>query len=242
LYTEDLPKRSSKELWNALDSNRLEYYSLSARIKLDYEDAIGKEQATVQIQLIKDSILWISFRKLGIEGGRALITPDSFRIMDRLEDVYYALPYSALSDSYGIDFPFSRLQDLIEGEATLETGKRLRSGMDAGNYLLEGEENGLEHRFGINNLLQLNSLQLSLPGSSKESMKMDLSDYEDVDGQAFAHERKLYISGGMVAQMEAQFSRVRFNSERLNLAFEVPEKFTIYRDLDSLPVAAPQRP
>src|SRR5918993_935414 len=81
--------RFIRQIYTTLDSNRIDFKTFSAKVKVDFEGKDGKKSDfNANIRLIKDSVMWISINALlGIEAFRVLITPDSVKVMNKVDKV-----------------------------------------------------------------------------------------------------------------------------------------------------------
>src|SRR6202171_6194088 len=90
---EDLHADSLKyiqQLYGHIQSGILECKTFSAKLKVHYESSDGKDyEFNAFIRLQKDKIIWISINALlGFEAFRAVITPDSVKVLNKLDKVY----------------------------------------------------------------------------------------------------------------------------------------------------------
>lgn len=82
--TRVLPERNTKELVNLLNNNSFSFANFSSNISVSY--LLNDEGMSVNGQLrMNDSIIWLSLGKMGFEGIRLLMTPDSVFLINRLE-------------------------------------------------------------------------------------------------------------------------------------------------------------
>ena len=59
---------------NYLQNNRVEEKGMTARARIKYQDDAQSVSANLTIKWVKDSVLWMSIRKLGFEVARTQIT------------------------------------------------------------------------------------------------------------------------------------------------------------------------
>ncbi|MDR1459484.1 MAG: DUF4292 domain-containing protein [Bacteroidales bacterium] len=97
----------------------LDYEWLSYRISLSLSDyATKKETMTASAFFVnrRDSVIYISISKFGVEGVRAVITPDSVKYMNHLSKDYYCGDYSLVNALLGFRVNFHLLQAIFAGE------------------------------------------------------------------------------------------------------------------------------
>ncbi len=91
---EDLHADSLKyihQLYSHIKSNIIDCNTFSAKLKVHYEGSDGKDyEFNAFIRLQKDKMIWISINAtlLGIEAFRAVITPDSVKVLNKLDKIY----------------------------------------------------------------------------------------------------------------------------------------------------------
>jgi len=98
----------------------IDFDYLTAKSKVSFK---GPEQsidnASVNIRVRKDSLIWVSISKLGIEAVRGLISRDSIIILDKIHREYSVYDYPALSKQFNFAMNFDLLQALIVGNLPL---------------------------------------------------------------------------------------------------------------------------
>lgn len=88
----------------------LDFRYLQAKGKVQFEMKGDKQEATLAIRMRRDSIIWLSVSKVGIEGARMKITPDSVFVLNKLQKTVFVGSFSALQDRYQVPIDFAMLQ------------------------------------------------------------------------------------------------------------------------------------
>jgi Domain of unknown function (DUF4292) len=113
-----------------LDNQNSNAQSLTAKADVRISGDGGSLSASANIVWLKDSAVWMTVRKFGLEAARVLITPDSVFVLNRLEKTYTASDLKGLQQQYSLPAGFEVIQQFILGrpwiphDATLETGIR----------------------------------------------------------------------------------------------------------------------
>lgn len=106
---------------NAIKLKQVDFNTFSgkAAAKLNID---GKEDAvTMIVRIKKDKEIWISVTAvLGLEIGRAVITPDSLKVMNRLESSYLKKPFSYIYQYSSEQVNYKMLESLLIGNAIPE--------------------------------------------------------------------------------------------------------------------------
>jgi hypothetical protein len=109
----------SKEKIVAPQVTPLNYEWLSYRMNITlWNDVSGEEMITLSVFFVnrKDSIIYIAISKLGIEGARIVITPNSVKYINHLERIYYDGDCSFVNRLLGFRVNFYLLQAIFLGE------------------------------------------------------------------------------------------------------------------------------
>src|ERR1043165_3661696 len=100
--------------WNTKTS----WTTFSGKAKMHYEGKGSSYDFTSVIRMENGKSLWLSASILGgmVEAARILITPDTIRIMNRLNKEVTILPFSAADSLLPVHADFNSLQALIIGD------------------------------------------------------------------------------------------------------------------------------
>ena len=98
----------------------IDFRYLTAKSKLSFKSQTQDiSNANLSVRVRKDSLIWVSVSKVGIEAVRALISRDSVKIMDRLENRYTIYDFPTLSRVFNFEMNFDLLQALLVGNLPL---------------------------------------------------------------------------------------------------------------------------
>jgi len=94
----------------------VDFQYLTTRSKLSFKGPKQElDNANLTIRARKDSLIWLSVSKLGIEAVRTLITPDSIVVMDKLHKETVTFDFPTLSRQFNIKISFALLQSILVG-------------------------------------------------------------------------------------------------------------------------------
>lgn len=189
-----------------------QYLEGSARIKLESEKMnIG---GTATIRLDRDKAIWMSVKKFGLEGARALIRPDSFFVYNRLNGDYTAEPLTYIEEKYNLPARFDLLQEIILGNAVFFT--RNLQMESAGNfYELNGQDTRYKTAYVVDARdYHLQRMNLEELGTDRR-VNIINEDFQAVEGtpQQFAYGRTVMIDSpdSGEALVEMNFTKVKLS-------------------------------
>ncbi len=115
-----LPNLSTKSIIKKNKKATQKEQSLKASIVVKYK---GKDQLpslNASLRMVKDSIIWMSFSKLGFPVGKIKIEPQRVQFYEKINRTYFDGDFELISEWLGTTFNFSKIQHLFLGEPLYE--------------------------------------------------------------------------------------------------------------------------
>jgi len=113
---ETAPKEDKKAIAKHYD-NKLDFSTLNIKASAKYEDEKQSQNVTAEIRIEKDKQILVSVRFLGITMAKALITPTTVSYYEKIKGTYYEGDFTSLSKWLGTELDYSKVQNLLVGEA-----------------------------------------------------------------------------------------------------------------------------
>lgn len=210
-----------------LHNNKIPFTTFSAKVKVEYEDKNGGDQANANIQMQKDSAIWISLTgPFNIEGFRLLVTKDSMRLMNKIKKTVQFRSIEYLQELTQIPFDFYTLQDLIIGNPVFIDGKMV-SYKNADNglqILLIGKL--FKHLITIDATAGkvLHSKLDDVDSVRNRTCDITFDKYEANNGINFSTYRKISVAEHSKLDVSLDFKKYTFN-EAVSFPFNIPKNF-----------------
>lgn len=212
-----LKPKSEKVLMKRLLSNQVKADWLGAKAKISYRDKYMKESFTGYIRLKKDSAIWMSFKKFSIEGARALITPDSIFLLDRLNNQYLAKPFSYAQKEYGLPVGFQGLQAMLLGNPVFFSNESVAS-VDSNRYVLAQKTDNIATKYWLERGTFLLREFMADDFRNKRELTYMASDYQLLpDKQNFSYFRRFNLNS-------ADLGKLQVNVDFSKVEIDVPQK------------------
>lgn len=124
-------------------SNKSDFSTLYIKANARYADDKQAQNVTAEIKIKKDQQILVSIRFIGITMAKASITPTSVSYYEKIKGTYFEGDFSALSQWLGTDLDYSKIQNMLVGEALddLNKGKYTKILLD-NLYRLDDANNG----------------------------------------------------------------------------------------------------
>lgn len=112
-----IKRMSNARLYNEVTTNYLDYKTINfKKINISYEQKDKKQEFRGSVRILKDSIIWLSISKMGIEGVRVKLTPDSVFFIDRLHREYMMTDYSYLNKRFNLELDYYLVQSILTNQ------------------------------------------------------------------------------------------------------------------------------
>jgi hypothetical protein len=217
-----------RQVLDTVKKNRIDYKTCSAKVKVDFEGGDGKKNDfNAFVRLKKDSVLWISINAaFGIEAFRVLITPDSVKVVNKIDKIVQLRSVEYLQEVSKIPLTFNDLQNLLVGNPVY---------LDSNITSYKKEEHTISLiSIGVlfKHLLTVNKGDYTLQHSKLDDVDANRArtaditygDYEVKNGIRFSTYRRITVSEKKKLDIEMQFKQFDFNME-LNFPFNIPRNY-----------------
>lgn len=217
-----------KEAYAAVLKNWIDFQTFSAKVKVDFEGKDGKKSDfNAFLRLRKDSALWISVNvALGIEAFRVLITPDSVKVLNKIDKIVQLRSVSALQEMTQLPFTFTELQNVIIGNPVFLDSTILSYNTDESSVSLFILNEFFRHMLTVNRnnyTLQNSKLDDTDPSRARTCLVV-YSDYQQKDNKLFSAFRKITVTEKNKLDIQMEYKQFGFNEE-LNFPFSIPKNY-----------------
>ncbi|MBF4515268.1 DUF4292 domain-containing protein [Flavobacterium sp. ANB] len=113
---EVVAKKDTKAIDKHYD-NKLDFKTLYIKSSARYVDEKQSQNVSAEIKIEKDKQILISVRFIGITMAKALITPTTVNYYEKINSTYYEGDFTSLSEWLGTELDYSKVQNLLVGEA-----------------------------------------------------------------------------------------------------------------------------
>ncbi|GAB3024156.1 DUF4292 domain-containing protein [Spirosoma pulveris] len=212
----------------------IDFRYLTAKSKISFK---GQQQdidnANVSIRVRKDSLIWVSVSKLGIEAVRGMITRDSITIVDKIHHEYSVYDFPTLSKRFNFNLSFDLLQALIVGNLPLpkRPAQKIKNERD---YLLLRQSEGkvlVENYIGEQDRKLKKLMVTEQP--TKNTLRLDYEDFTSLNNFLFPYTSLVTVdykskSDGQFYQtlLRIKHNKVELVDKAPGFPFTIPSNYT----------------
>ena len=218
-----------KNALKGVHDKQINFKTFSAKIKVEYEDANGKQpNITAYVRILKDSLIWISgyATVFNVEAFRILINKDSVFVLDKINKEVKSRSMDYLQELTEIPFDLKALQNLLVGNPIFLNDSVLSYKETESKILLATLGQYFKH------LLTLSKADHLLTHSKLDDVNIvrnrtaDITygNYETINGVNFSTYRQITVSEKNKLDINLNYKQYEFNKELL-IIFNIPSSY-----------------
>lgn len=217
---------TAKQIIRETGKQDVRFKTLQAKVRIDYTEGDNSNGTTVTLRMEKDKVIWMS-APLAI--ARIMITQDSVRFYDKLNNQYFDGNFSILTELLGTEIDFDKIQNIFLGEPifNLREDDYVTAPNEASYVLQPKDQRALFELFFLINpgFFKLDSQQLYQP-AEKRMLQIDYKKYQQVSKQIFPENiRIIALEKNEEIIIDLDFKAISLNGD-VRFPFNIPSGFT----------------
>lgn len=201
--------------------------SIHAKASVDIDMPDFNQSVNSQIRWIRDSVFWMNFTILGIEGARLLITKDSFYMVDRINKKYIAENLSKLSVKYNLPISFKTLQNFFLGNPVFLSNNEVHlEKTNLVNHFIQEDNIWKGDYYTDSSTSILNKLNLK-EKNGESTLSQNLQNYKSIKSlSSFSFDRliEFYSKASGKASIKLEIKDLGINTPK-EIKFSIPSSY-----------------
>lgn len=207
--------------------NKLDFKTLYIKSSARYVDEKQSQNVSAEIKIEKDKQILVSVRFLGITMAKALITPTTVSYYEKINSTYYEGDFTSLSKWLGTELDYSKVQNLLIGEALddLRKGKYTQTIVENLFRLEDEKEKNIKKTFFLEpEKYLLQKEQISQP-SENRMLEIRYSDTKTFDQGIIPTAIEINaVQPKGKTDINLNYNNITFNEE-LSFPYSVPSGY-----------------
>lgn len=205
-----------------------EYFQGKARMVL--RDANKEREVKANIRVRKDSVIWMVFSVVGLQGGRALINKDSITIISNVDKEYYVFEYSELSKRYNFRIDYDVIQAAMLGNLLLQRKPEDDVVQESSMYILKQRAGTVQ----VDNYVNAASMKIEKvefrENNSNNNLVINYSNFQPVGDKVFPYNGTINLfyktlSGVLNTTVIFEYNKAEVGDKELKFPFNIPRKY-----------------
>jgi hypothetical protein len=205
-----------------------DYFQGKARMVL--RDANKEREVKANIRMRKDSVIWMVFSVLGVQGGKALINKDSITILSNVDKEYFVFEYPELSKRYNFPINFNVIQDALLGNLINERQESDSIVQEPSIFILK------QHSGSVNVTNFINAASRKIEkvemkqANTSNTLTLNYSNFQPVGDKVFPYNGTINlfyqaVSGLLNTTIIFEYNKAEVGDKKLKFPFDIPKRY-----------------
>jgi hypothetical protein len=205
-----------------------EYFHGKARMVM--RDANKEREVKTNIRVRKDSVIWMTFSVIGVQGGKALINKDSITIVSNVDKEYYVFEYAELSKRYNFEINYHVIQSAMLGNLIMPMKEEDSIIRDPSFFILKQHSGTIDVQNFVNAAsMKIEKVELKESNTSN-SFIVNYSNFQPVGDKKFPYNGTINLFyktlGGLLnTTIIFEYNKAEVGTKELNFPFNIPKKY-----------------
>ena len=220
-----------RDIMGKVGQQKINFKTFNAKIKVDYEGAEKKDNYTVYLSMVKDSVILIrvkgTFLGIAAEGLQARVTRDSVVLVQKVGDKSVTKRSIAyLQEVTEIPFDFMSLQDLLIGNPIFFSNNLVSYKSNDNQLLVTMVGDLFKNLINIDNTTQriLFSKLNDVNALRNRSCDISYGNFQPLGIYSFAADRKISMSEKSKLDIFLDFKEFSID-DPIKYSFEIPKNY-----------------
>ncbi|MBX7126364.1 MAG: DUF4292 domain-containing protein [Cyclobacteriaceae bacterium] len=213
-----------------LDIEQITFEYLHGKARVVFKDDKKEREVKAHIRIRKDSVIWMTFSVVGVQGGKALINKDSITVVSTVDKEYYVFDYAELSKRFNFTVNYDVIQAAMLGNL-INQRKTADAIQEVGTYdLLEQHQGPVSISNYINkSTKKLEKVELKEP-TSGNSLTVGYSNFQPLGEKMFPYNGVINLiyksaAGLLYNNITFEYTKAEVGDKELRFPFNIPKRY-----------------
>lgn len=212
----------------SIESIDFEYFQGKARMVL--RDANKEREVKANIRVRKDSVIWMTFSVIGVQGGKALINKDSITIVSNVDKEYYVFNYQELSQRFNFPINYDVIQAIFLGNPIMPRSDSDEVEQLSSMYLLKQKAGTVNVVNFVNSAAsKIEKVELK-ETANNNTLDINYSNFQPVGNKLFPYNGTVSVfykaaTGLLNTSIVFEYNKAEVGDRELRFPFNIPKKY-----------------
>ena len=213
-----------------LEIQEIDFEYFHGKARMVFQDDKKERDVKANIRIRKDSVIWMNFSVIGVQGGKALINRDSITIVSTVDKEYYVFDYVELSKRFNFKIDFFVIQSAMLGNLIMPRAENDQI-VEGGDFNMLNQHQGtIQIKNFINrNTKKLERLEL-LETSTANSIVINYSNFQPLGDKSFPYNGMISVlfktpTGVISNTITFEYNKAEVGDKELRFPFNIPKRY-----------------
>ncbi len=213
-----------------LDIEQIDFGYLHGKARLVFKDEKKEREVKAAIRIRKDSVIWMTFSVIGVQGGKALINKDSITIVSTVDKEYYVFDYEELSKRFNFKIDYSVIEAAMLGNPIKSNSGESEIGQEGDRDKLVQKEGSVTIKSLINPILKKIEYVELVEATTNNILKVEYSNFQPLGDKNFAYNGVVNVfyktAAGIINNtITIEYNKAEVGNKELKFPFKIPQRY-----------------
>lgn len=213
-----------------LDIEQIDFGYLHGKARLVFKDEKKEREVKANIRIRKDSVIWMTFTVIGVQGGKALINKDSITIVSNMDKEYYVFDYEELSKRFNFKIDYSVIEAAMLGNPIKSNNSENVIGQEGERDMLVQKEGSVTIKNLINPVTKKIEYVELVEASTNNMLKLEYSSFQPLGDKNFPYNGVVNVfyktAAGIINNtITIEYNKAEVGDKELKFPFKIPQRY-----------------
>jgi len=213
-----------------LDIEQIDFGYLHGKARLIFKDEKREREVKANIRIRKDSVIWMTFTVIGVQGGKALINKDSITIVSTVDKEYYVFDYEELSKRFNFKIDYSVIEAAMLGNPIKSNNSENEIGQEGERDMLLQKEGSVTIKNLINPVMKKIEYVELVEATTNNMLKVEYSNFQPLGDKNFPYNGIVNVfyktAAGIINNtITIEYNKAEVGDKELKFPFKIPQRY-----------------
>lgn len=213
-----------------VDIEQIDFGYLHGKARLVFKDDKKEKEVKAAIRVRKDSVIWMTFSVIGVQGGKALINKDSITIVSTVDKEYYVFDYQELSKRFNFKIDYSIIEAAMLGNPININNGVNEIGQEGDRDVVIQKEGTVTMKSLVNPVIRKIEYVELVEASTNNKLKVEYSNFQPLGDKNFPYNGIVSIfyktAAGIISNtITIEYNKAEVGDKELKFPFKIPQRY-----------------
>ena len=215
---------------STLAIEEIDFEYLHGKSRMILKDGNKEREVKANVRVRKDSVIWMNFTVIGVQGGRALINQDSITIISNVDKEYFVFDYKELSKRFNFEINYQVIQSAMLGNLLMKRSEADTVEQKGATYLLSQSSGHVDvMNYISSSTMKIQKVELK-ENDTHNSLTLNYGDFQPLGNKSFPYNGTINlfyktVAGLLNTTIIFEYTKVEVGDKEVKFPFNIPKKY-----------------
>ncbi len=225
-----VPVVSLPDAPKTLDIEEIDFGFMHGKARMVFRDDKREREVKANIRIRKDSVIWMTFSVVGVQGGKALINKDSITVVSNVDKEYYVFDYQELSQRFNFKIDYSVLEAAMLGNMVRAKQPTDKIGREGDFDMLTQYENSVTVKSLINPVIRKIEKVELIESNTNNKLTLEYTNFQPLGEKNLPYNGVVSVfyktAAGIINNtITFEYNKIEIGDKELKFPFNIPKRY-----------------